>query len=107
MSVLHKKSLRLTLAALLALAATLPGTAGAYDYMTGKTSLKPTGGEMLADTLLVRPVAIVGTLLSTTAFVITLPFSALGGNVDEAAQSLVAEPFQFAFLRPLGESGAR
>ena len=107
MSVLHKKSLRLFMAALLALATTLPGTASAYDYLMGDGSLKPTGGEMLADTLLVRPVAIVGTLLSTTAFVITLPFSLLGGNVDEAADSLVKEPFQYAFVRPLGESGSR
>ena len=106
MSALHKKSLRLLLATLLALSTTLPGTASAYDLM-GDASVKPTGGEMLADTLLVRPVAIVGTLLSTTAFVITLPFSVLGGNVDEAAQSLVAEPFQYAFIRPLGESGSR
>lgn len=64
---------------------------------------KPTGGEMLADTVLVRPLMLVGTAVGIVTFVITLPFSALGGNVDEAAKTLVYEPAKYTFVRPLGD----
>lgn len=74
-------------------------TSYAYDYDSGE----PTGGEMLADAFLVRPFMLVGTVLTTATFIVTLPFSALGGNVDEAASRLVAEPASYTFLRPLGE----
>jgi hypothetical protein len=64
---------------------------------------KPTGGEMLADTVLVRPLMLVGTAVGIVTFVITLPFSALGGNIDEAAETLVYEPAKYTFVRPLGD----
>jgi hypothetical protein len=77
------------------------GSAAAYGYEYD--SAEPTGGEMLADAFLVRPFMLVGTVLTTATFVVTLPFSALGGNVDEAATRLVAEPASYTFIRPLGE----
>ena len=43
------------------------------------------------------------TLVGAAVFVVTLPFSALGGNVGEAGTKLVKEPFEYAWLRPLGE----
>jgi len=69
-----------------------------YDNRTG-----PSGGEMLADAFLMRPFMLVGTVLTTATFIVTLPFSALGGNVGEAADQLVAKPAAYTFLRPLGE----
>jgi hypothetical protein len=51
----------------------------------------------------VRPFMLVGTVLTTATFIVTLPFSALGGNVDEAATKLVSEPASYTFVRPLGE----
>jgi hypothetical protein len=66
------------------------------------TNEKPSGGAMLLDAVLVRPPMLVGTLIGAVAFVVTLPFSALGGNVGEAAQSLVVEPAKTTFVRPLG-----
>ena len=64
---------------------------------------EPTAGEMLADTVLVRPPMILATLAGVVVFVVTLPFSALGGNVDEAGKTLVIEPAEYTFLRPLGD----
>ena len=64
---------------------------------------EPTAGEMLADTVLVRPPLILATLAGVGVFVVTLPFSALGGNVDEAGKTLVIEPAEYTFLRPLGD----
>lgn len=63
---------------------------------------RPTGLEMTADVLLVRPLMFVGTVLGTGIFVVSLPFSALGGNVGEAADTLVVTPFKGTFIRCLG-----
>ena len=63
----------------------------------------PSGGAMFADFVLVRPVGIVALVAGSVLFVISLPFSALGGNVKVAARSLVVNPAKFTFTRPLGE----
>ncbi len=66
-------------------------------------ALEPTAGEMLADTVLVRVPMFVATVVGVVTFVVTLPFSALGGNVDEAGRTLVLEPARYTFMRPLGD----
>lgn len=62
-----------------------------------------TGGTMLADTVLVRPFMLVSTVVGVATFIVTLPFSALGGNVGEAGNTLVMEPARYTFVRPLGD----
>jgi len=59
--------------------------------------------NMVADALIVRPLGICATILGVGFFVISLPFSALGGNVKEAGQKLVVAPAKFTFKRPLGD----
>ena len=49
-----------------------------------------------------RPLLIGATAIGAAAFIVSLPFTALGGNVGEAAQSLVVEPGKEAFVRCLG-----
>ena len=61
------------------------------------------GDAMIYDFVIVRPISAVATLASTTVYILSLPFSALGGNSDEAAEKLVKEPFEWTFERPLGE----
>ncbi len=70
-------------------------------YMAGDEEV--TGGKMLADAFLMRPFMLVGTVVTTATFIVTLPFSALGGNVGESAEKLVKEPAAYTFTRPLGE----
>lgn len=55
-----------------------------------------------ADVLLERPVGLCLFVTGVAAFVATLPFSALGGNVSETAEKFVARPFRYTFVRPLG-----
>jgi hypothetical protein len=64
---------------------------------------EPGGGAMMFDFFVVRPVGIVATAVGTVAFVISWPFSALGGNSGTAGQKLVSEPAAYTFSRPLGE----
>ena len=62
-----------------------------------------TAMEMLVDCFLLRPLGIAATALGTAMFIVSLPFSASGGNVKEAFWKLMGEPAQFAFVRPLGD----
>jgi len=55
-----------------------------------------------ADFLLERPAGLCFTATGTVAFIVTLPFSALGKNVPETAEKFVARPFRYTFTRPLG-----
>ncbi|HCO44077.1 MAG TPA: hypothetical protein DCZ11_01970 [Gammaproteobacteria bacterium] len=63
---------------------------------------EPTSAEMVADALVARPIYAVATVLGGALFVATLPFSALGGNVKEAANELVTGPAQGLLTRCLG-----
>lgn len=63
---------------------------------------RPSGMEMTADAVLVRPLMLVATVLGTAVYVVSLPFSALGGNAGEAGKTLVVTPFKATFVRCLG-----
>jgi hypothetical protein len=80
---------------------TLVSSAYARDF--DSNSERPSGGAMLADAVLMRLPMTAVTIVGAAVFVVTLPFSALGGNVGEAGTKLVKEPFEYAWLRPLGE----
>ena len=64
---------------------------------------EPEGGEMIYDAVIVRPLGIVATAIGSVFFVLSLPFSAAGDNVDAAQEELVKKPARFTFKRPLGE----
>ena len=63
----------------------------------------PSGGAMIFDLAVVRPVGIVATAIGCVFFVVSSPFSALGGNIDAASEKLVKDPAAYTFKRPLGE----
>jgi len=60
-------------------------------------------GAMAGDIFIGRPLGIAATVVGSALFIVSLPFSALGGNVGQAARALVVDPARFAFFRPLGE----
>lgn len=57
---------------------------------------------MAGDILFVRPIGIVGTAVGTALFIVSVPFSAAGGNTKQAFKKMVAEPAKFTFKRPIG-----
>ena len=64
---------------------------------------RPPGGAAMAyDLVLLRPLGLVATVGGTAVFVVSLPFSLLGGNVGQASKALVADPLTFTFVRPIG-----
>lgn len=63
---------------------------------------RPSGGAMIADAFVARPLLAVATVGGTAVFLVTLPFTALGGNVGDAAEVLIKAPAESAFRRCLG-----
>jgi len=72
----------------------------AQEYFETK---EPSGDAMLYDTIVLRPIGIVATAVGSVFWLISLPFSAAGDNVDMATEKLVKEPAAYTFKRPLGE----
>lgn len=62
----------------------------------------PTALAMAGDAIIARPLLLVATGLGTVMFIATLPFSLLGGNSSEAANTLVVQPGKATFVRCLG-----
>ena len=61
--------------------------------------------KMFVDILMARPLGIIATTVGTALFIVSLPFSALGGNTQEVYQKMVVEPAKYTFKRPLAECG--
>jgi len=63
----------------------------------------PTGGEMIYDILVLRPVGICAQAIGAATFFISAPFSAAGENIYDAQDELIIKPAKFTWKRPLGE----
>ncbi len=64
---------------------------------------EPSPAESFLDALFYRPVGLVLIPVGTVLFVVTVPFSAAGGNVGTSFDNLVTAPVEFTFCRPLGD----
>ncbi|GGO87025.1 hypothetical protein GCM10011348_39250 [Marinobacterium nitratireducens] len=58
--------------------------------------------DMVVETLICRPAGLVATLIGTTVWAVSLPFSLAGGNEKEARKALIYEPAAYTFKRPVG-----
>lgn len=72
--------------------------AGYYPANDHRTNIIAMG----ADFLIVRPLTFALTVAGGSFWLVTLPVSAIGGNVGEAGDKLFLEPGRYTFLRPLG-----
>lgn len=80
---------------------TTPGYT-AEDTFTGKNT-DPPGEVILVDTFLVRPLSFAATIVGSVAFVVTLPVTLATKSVKKTARTLVVEPAEYTFTRPLGQ----
>jgi hypothetical protein len=58
---------------------------------------------MISDTLILRPLGILATVVGAVVFVVALPFSLTGQNTKDTADTLVVAPAKFTFARPVGD----
>lgn len=63
---------------------------------------QPSAGAMVADAVVARPAYFALSQVGALVYAATLPFTLLGGNSEQAAETLVVTPLQGAFVRCLG-----
>ncbi|MDY7117793.1 hypothetical protein RAN53_15710 [Halomonas sp. SSL-5] len=97
MKAMGKRTLIFFALALVALLGTTPAVA-----QEQRMEARPSGGAMIADAVIARPLLAAATVGGTAIFLVTLPFTALGGGVDGAAETLIKTPAEAAFRRCLG-----
>lgn len=66
-----------------------------------ETDFGPSYETMAVDTVVGKPLQLVAALAGTAAYIVSLPFSLIGGNADQAQQKLFVEPWD-AMGRCLG-----
>lgn len=75
--------------------------------MTGAPSARASDrldpAMVVADTIIVRPLCFVATIVGSAFFVVSLPIAATSHSVDRAADVLVLSPARSTFIRPLGD----
>ena len=59
--------------------------------------------EVVADVALVRPGCFVATVLGSAVFIVALPIAVISGSVKETADTLVVQPAEATFTRPIGD----
>ena len=93
-----EKTSRILLATLMAVMLLIPSVSAA-EYINDE---KPSAGAMALDAVVARPLLLVTTIIGTGLYVVSLPFSLLGGNAGEAGKALVVGPAKNTFVRCLG-----
>ena len=78
----------------------MAGTALAQDPVQ---ATEPSGESMVVDLVLMRPLGIVSLAAGTALYLVSLPFSAMGGNAAQAGEKLIKDPAKFTFARKLGD----
>lgn len=63
---------------------------------------RPGEMAMIGDAIFARPLLLASTVVGAGLYVVTLPFSLLGGNPGEAGDVLVVTPGKNTFVRCLG-----
>lgn len=99
-STARRQSATLLLALVLAFAPTGAALAQQYgsDTVTGDRA-----SDMAVDLVVVRPLGLVGAVISAAGFIIALPFTIPTGTVGDTAREWVGDPLEYTFNRPLGE----
>ena len=100
----------LTILLLLSLMCGWGGVGAAQEYsfradkqkFTLKTQEAPSSLWVASDAILGRPLGLAATIVGTTLFVVTLPFTVPSDSVSEAGQGLVVTPGGWTFVRPMG-----
>lgn len=94
------KQKAITIAASLSLmAATMQPALAAIEI--DETDFGPSYETMVVDTVVGKPLQLVSAVAGTAAYLVSLPFSLIGGNADQAQQKLFVEPWD-AMGRCLG-----
>lgn len=96
---------KILISGLLIVAMTLNALSAMATHVEGDLNTKkgsPDPAVIIADLVVARPLGLVVTVIGSAIFVVSLPFAALGDNIEETKESLVIIPAEYTFQRPLG-----
>ncbi len=74
-----------------------------YASAQGDPSPAPSGGAIIADILLLRPLGFLGIVAGTAGVVISSPVTIPFNRTHEVAEILIMQPYRYTFERPLGK----
>lgn len=63
----------------------------------------PSGGEIMIDAIIARPLGVASVGLGLGLFVLSSPFSLISGTFVQSGKRLVVYPLKFTFTRGLGD----
>lgn len=55
------------------------------------------------DIIFARPLGLVGIVAGAGLFVVSLPFAAITGSIDKTSKTLLKNPVEYTFSRPMGD----
>jgi hypothetical protein len=62
--------------------------------------------NVMADVLFLRPIGVMALVVGAAAFAISLPAAAITHSTDNTYEVLVKDPYEYTFVRPVGEIGS-
>jgi hypothetical protein len=80
----------------------LPLVARAQETYGPQLADKPTGTEVIFDLVIARPLGFTSFVVGATIFIVAFPFIYVVGNAHDVAGALIAESYNFTFVRDLG-----
>ena len=88
---------------LVAATALLAGGAASAQSSEMEVTAAPTAEAMTFDLFVMRPLSLVGTVLGTAIFIVSLPVDLIAVDFANPARRLVIEPAKYTFTRDLGD----
>jgi Zn-dependent protease len=97
--------LRIVVALVLVLSVTVPVFAQQYGQISPESvrCSGPSSYWIIEDTFLMRPAGIIAMGVGAAVAVVAFPFAAMSNSVDRLGQRMFVEPYEFTWVRPLGD----
>ncbi len=71
--------------------------------LSGDFTQEYMGERIIVDVFLIRPLSFAGALIGMAASVPALPFAAVSNSTDRLGDTLIRQPLDYTFQRPVGD----
>lgn len=99
----HMRLAAAAIAATIALGTLAVTGCGSRETGSNVKGEEPSGGEMVADAAVARPMTLWASAIGAVGWVVTLPFTLPSGSAGDTAKAWVGDPLKYTFCRPIGE----
>jgi len=95
---------RIAIALLLVLTVAVPVYADTALYSPlNKRCSGPSGELLIGDTVFLRAAGLLAMGVGAAMSIVSFPFAAMSDSVDRIGQKYFVEPYEYTFVRPLGD----